>query len=48
MSIYFKKVKPPTIPKLKSPYDTSYFENLKEEDIPHSKENLYENEFRDF
>ena len=48
MSIYFKKIKPPTIPKLKSPHDTSYFENIKEEDIPSSRDNLYENEFRNF
>ena len=49
MNIYFKKVKPPTIPKLKSPHDTSYFDsNIKEEDIPSYKENLYEKEFRDF
>ena len=49
MNIYFKKVKPPTIPKLKSPHDTSYFDsNVKEEEIPAYKENLYEKEFRDF
>ena len=48
LALYHKKLKPPVVPKLKSQYDTSYFESVAEESIPTSKEMLYENEFKNF
>ena len=48
MAIYNKRVPPPIQPKIKSPGDTSNFENFADEPIPSSGELLYENEFQDF
>jgi protein kinase A len=48
LGLYHKKIQAPFIPKIKSPGDTSNFENYKEEAIPQCKDYLFQNEFVDF
>lgn len=48
IALYKKEVRPPFKPIVKSSGDSSNFDEYKEEELPKSKECLYEKEFADF